>query len=235
MSLIPSAFLTAAATALLCVPMAAQHGDHHGHQNPAAKVARTGDPYPFETCPVSGKKLGAMGDPEVKVYDGREVRFCCGGCTGKFEKDLDASFAKLDQKVLADQRPIYPLTKSVVSGEKLPEKPVSMVLGNRLILVATAKEKATILKAPEKYLKLLDDAVKAAQGKDYPLKKCVVSDEPLGSMGKAKDVVVAGRLIRLCCASCTKKLEKTPAAFLATIDKAAADKSPEEPRDGKKE
>ena len=46
-----------------------------------------GDPYPLGTCPVTGEKLGAMGSPIVKVYDGREIRFCCGGCPAKFEAD----------------------------------------------------------------------------------------------------------------------------------------------------
>ncbi len=36
-------------------------------------------PYTLDTCPVSGEKLGSMGDPSVKMYDGREVRFCGGG------------------------------------------------------------------------------------------------------------------------------------------------------------
>src|SRR5712675_516899 len=59
-----------------------------------AKVA--GDPYALAVCPISGKKLGGMGDPVVKDYDGREVRFCCAMCPPNFEKDQDKSFAKLD-------------------------------------------------------------------------------------------------------------------------------------------
>src|SRR5262245_4279798 len=67
-----------------------------------AAVKHDGDPYPLATCPISGKKLGEMGKPVVKVYGagadgagGREIRFCCDKCPGKFEEDLAKSMAKL--------------------------------------------------------------------------------------------------------------------------------------------
>ena len=56
-------------------------------------------PYPLDTCIVSGEKLGKMGDPVVKVIDGREVKFCCNGCVKKFTKDQPKFFAALDAKV----------------------------------------------------------------------------------------------------------------------------------------
>jgi YHS domain-containing protein len=39
------------------------------------------------TCPVSGDKLGEMGKPLVFVYQGQEVKLCCGGCKSAFDKD----------------------------------------------------------------------------------------------------------------------------------------------------
>ena len=86
----------------------------------AAADKRVGDPYPLTTCPITGEKLGSMGEPIVKLYDGREVRFCCKSCPPKFEKDLAASFAKLDEQVIKDQGSIYPLKTSVVTGKDLP-------------------------------------------------------------------------------------------------------------------
>jgi len=41
--------------------------------------------YPLDTCIVSGNRLGSMGDPITKVYDGREVKFCCAPCVEEFE------------------------------------------------------------------------------------------------------------------------------------------------------
>src|SRR6185436_8923342 len=93
----------------------------------APKSTRQGDPYPLNTCAVTGKKLGSMGDPIVKEYDGREVRFCCDGCPPKFAKDTAAGFAKVDAKIMDDQRALYPLKTSLVTGKDLPEKPYEFV------------------------------------------------------------------------------------------------------------
>jgi Heavy metal binding domain len=44
--------------------------------HPAAKGAPK--PYPLDTCVVDGMKLGSMGDPYVFVYEGQEIKLCCG-------------------------------------------------------------------------------------------------------------------------------------------------------------
>jgi len=222
-------FVTAPLMALLASGVAlAQHEGHGGHTGheaprsapPTKQPARVGDAYPFATCPISGKQLGTMGDPVVKVYDGREVRYCCGGCPKKFEKDLQQSLAKLDAKIAADQGPIYPLKTSLVTGKDLPEKPFEFVYGNRLIRLGAEQERAEFDKAPAKFLAALDKAVVMAQAKDYPLKECPVSGEKLGEMGKPIDVVIAGRLLRLGCKDCKADVEKDPAKFVAVIDAA---------------
>ena len=43
--------------------------------------------YPLDTCPVSGEKLGSMGDPVVVSHEGVEVRLCCKGCLKEFNAD----------------------------------------------------------------------------------------------------------------------------------------------------
>ena len=174
-----------------------------------------------ESCPISVKKLGSMGDPIVRLYSGREVRFCCPACPEKFEKDRAANLAKLDEKIIADQAPLYPLKTSVVTGKDLPAHPYEFVYGNRLVRLGAESEKAEFLKDPRRYLGDLDKAVIAAQGKDYTLKTCPVSKDELGGeMGKPVDMVVAGRLIRLCCNDCKKELEQDPAKFVAMVDDA---------------
>lgn len=49
------------------------------------------------TCPVSGEKLGGgdMGDPVAIRYEGRTIRFCCGACPPKFNKEPAKYLAKL--------------------------------------------------------------------------------------------------------------------------------------------
>ena len=195
-----------------------------------AAAKADGDPYPLATCPISGKKLGEMGSPVLRVYGagadgagGREVRFCCDKCPARFESDPAKSFAKLDAEMTKDQAPLYPLTTSLVSGDKLPEKPVEFIYCNRLVRVGSEAEKATFLKDTKTYLKKLNEAVIAAQGKNYPLDKCPVSHEEFGgSMGEPVDIVRAGRLIRLCCKSCKADLDQDPAAYIAQVDEARA-------------
>jgi YHS domain-containing protein len=187
----------------------------------AEKSDRVGDLYALDTCPISGKKLGTMGSPVVKTYDGREVRFCCDACPPKFEKDQAASMAKVDEKITKDQSPLYPLKTSVVTGKALPDKSYEFVYGNRLIRLGAESEKADFLKDPKKYMADLDKAVIASQGKEYPLKTCMVSKEELGGdMGAPVDKVVAGRLIRMCCKDCKKDVEEDPAKFVAMVDDA---------------
>ncbi|QIF01731.1 TRASH domain-containing protein [Roseimicrobium sp. ORNL1] len=54
----------------------------------------------------------------------------------------------------------------------------------------------------------------------YPLKKCVVSDEPLGEMGKPVKVSHGGTDVYLCCKSCKEDFEKDPAKYVEMVKKA---------------
>jgi YHS domain-containing protein len=218
----------------------AQHDAHQPSPKgdaaaPARASERFGYAYPFDTCPISGKELGSMGGPVVKLYDGREVRFCCPGCPPKFEKDLAASLSRLDERVVKDQAPLYPLKTSIVTGNDLPAKPYDFVYGNRLVRLGSEAEKNAFLKDPKTFLATLDKAVVEQQGKHYPLKTCPVSKDELGGdMGKPVDVIVAGRLVRLCCKDCKKDIDKDPAKFIAMVDAArkdAGDHGQHEPED----
>lgn len=51
----------------------------------------------------------------------------------------------------------------------------------------------------------------------YPLKKCVVSDEELGGMGKPVKVTHDGTDVYLCCKSCLKDFHKNPAEHVAKV------------------
>ena len=65
---------------------------------------------------------------------------------------------------------------------------------------------------------------------NYPLKSCVVSDEPLGSMGDAikythREAGKPDRLVLFCCEGCIEDFKGDPAKFLAKLDAAAKAKS----------
>ena len=181
-------------------------------------------PYTLGTCPVSGEKLGGMGDAVVRVYDGREVRFCCKNCVAKFEADQDKYFAEIDEKIVKDQLPYYPLGTCIVSGESLTEDgedvAANFVYDNRLFRLCCNKCKAEVTNNPAEFLAKLDKAAADAQRADYPLEACPVSDGKLGSMGEPYERVFAGRLIRFCCDGCPPKVEADPVKYLAMIDKA---------------
>lgn len=62
-----------------------------------ASCSSTGSakPYPLDTCIVSGNKLGSMGRPVTRVYNGQEVKFCCQPCTEDFAANPEKYMAKL--------------------------------------------------------------------------------------------------------------------------------------------
>ena len=62
---------------------------------PKAQAVR---PYTLDTCVVMDSKLGSMGDPIVRVYNGQEVKFCCMPCVEEFDSDPEFYLEKMAQK-----------------------------------------------------------------------------------------------------------------------------------------
>jgi len=190
-----------------------------------------GDPYPLDTCPVSGEKLGADGAPVIENIDGREVRFCCADCVAKYKAKTGEYEKKLDAAIAGQQKPIYPLDTCVVSGEKLGGsmgEPVDYVYKNRLIRCCCKDCIGKFEKDPGKYLVALDKAAIEKQKAAYPLDTCVVSGEKLGgAMGEPVDVVLNNRLFRFCCASCAEKVKKDPLKYTKILDDAKKAKTQE--------
>jgi len=56
----------------------------------------TAKPDLLTTCPVSGDKLGEMGDAYVFVYQGQEVKLCCPNCKKDFDKDPAKYLKKIE-------------------------------------------------------------------------------------------------------------------------------------------
>jgi YHS domain-containing protein len=188
------------------------------------------EPYALSVCPISGKALGAMGDPVVRLYEGREVRFCCAECPVKFEADRAAGWKKVEDLVIREQTPYFPVT-CPVSGHPLTRDGgdigVNRVYGTRLIRFCSAECAAKFDADPSACLAELDKRITADQLKEYPLQSCPVSDEKLGSMGAPVDLVVGNRLVRLCCKGCTRDLLKNPSPALAALDRAWKKACPE--------
>ncbi len=82
-------------------------------------------------------------------------------------------------------------------------------------------------------------ADKAPSLENYPLKSCVVSDEPLGSMGDAikythREAGKPDRLVLFCCEGCIEDFKGDPAKFLAKLDAAAKGKAGPAKKSGEK-
>ena len=56
-----------------------------------------------------------------------------------------------------------------------------------------------------------------ASGGDYPLTTCVVSGEPLGSMGEPVVIEHKGTTVKFCCDSCLPKFNKDPETYVAKV------------------
>lgn len=191
-------------------------------QAEAAKpAAAPGDPYTLDTCPVTGEKLGGMGDPVVEVIGGREVRFCCQGCVAKYEAKQAEYEKKVDEAIIAQQKPYYPLDTCLVSGKKLGDMgaAVDYVYKNRLIRFCCQGCIAKFEADPAKYLDTLNKAVIEKQQAAYPLTKCPVSGDAFGgSMGEPVNLVIGNRLVKVCCKDCIADVKKNPQKYLQMLD-----------------
>jgi len=179
-------------------------------------------PYLLDTCPISGKKLGSMGDTIVEVIDGREVRFCCDKCPPKFKEDKTAQFKKLDALMIKQQLPFYPINTCVISGESLDFHGgvVNFIYGNRLFRTCCNDCKAEFLDEPAKYVPELDEEIIKVQKRKYPLTTCVIGKGALKGMGGPDYMIVGNRLVQLCCAGCRGGVLKDPLGTFAIIDAA---------------
>ena len=201
-------------------------GPDHGHaQSEASPEEFLGDPYLLDFDPVTGDKLGAVKTQERVEYKGRELRFNSKKSVETFQSDPEQVLFHVDNALIAQQIPFYPLTSCPVSGSDLGEMgaPVDIVYRNRLVRLCCKGCKKKFFADPDRHIATLNKAVIAAQGAKYPLETCLVSDESLEESGdEVIDVVVGNRLLRLCCAPCEKKVKADPLTFLAKLDKALA-------------
>ncbi len=178
-------------------------------------------PYTLPDCPVGGR-LGSMGDPIVKVYDNREVRFCCAGCIGTFESDKAKYWGEIDKKIIGQQLMHYPIGTCIVTGEKLGPDAVNHVHNNRLVRLANADTVVAFKADPKKHLDALDKRIIESQLPEYPMDNCPVGG-PLGSMGDPVNFIYMNRLVRFCCAGCEKSLVNEPTKYMPKLDAAYAD------------
>jgi YHS domain-containing protein len=126
----------------------------------AAVVETQRDAYALETCPISGMKLGGMGEPYDHVHGTRLVRFCCGSCRPKFDEDPEAAMAKVDAALVEAQKATYPHTMCPVTAEMPNDamgEPYDILYGTRLVRLCCEACVGEFWKSPEKYVAMLEE------------------------------------------------------------------------------
>lgn len=202
-------------------PMQDKAADDAAKLRAASILAQKGA-YPLTKCPVSGEELGATAVDTL--VDERLVRVCCENCVEPAAKDKEAIFKSIDAAAIAQQSAAYPLDTCLISGEKLDDKAVAHVQGTYLMKLCCKDCVAEVKKDPAPALKKLHDAYIAKQKATYPLETCIVTGEPLGSMGEPIDYLWGTRLYRLCCGGCKKGVQKNADALWAKLEAARAAK-----------
>jgi hypothetical protein len=126
----------------------------------AAVVKEQLPSYPLETCAVSGKKLGEMGEPADLVVGTRLVRLCCPSCKPGVAKDPASALAKVNAALIEKQSASYALDTCPVSGEKLGEmgEPLNYLYGTRLVKLCCKGCVKGVAKDPAAVLAKLDAA-----------------------------------------------------------------------------
>ena len=123
----------------------------------AAIIAAEEENYPLETCVVSGKELGSMGEPVDYVYDNQLVRLCCAGCIKALEEHPDKYMGKLEEaraRQAAESVKPYPLDTCIVSGGKLGSmgEPVTRVYKGQEVKFCCAGCIPRFEQDPDKYM-----------------------------------------------------------------------------------
>lgn len=215
----------AAAQALL--PTAPAQDAAAPKQEAAAQPAAwKGEPYMLATCAASWRPLDVKGTRTTMVVAGQELKFCCGGCGDVVAKDPAKWVEKVDAAHAEQQRPIYPMTTCVVTGESLLDDSgkdiaTEVVVQNRLFRVCCGGCVKKVKADPGKYAALLDAAVLESQAKAYPVGTCAVNPKAEVNADSTQ-FVVAGRLVRTCCAKCKAKVLENPYDYVMAIDAARA-------------
>ena len=116
--------------------------------------------YPLEACPVTGQPLGSMGEPLEVLAGHRLVKLCCAGCRGELDADPAAAVEKVDEAIIAAQKPDYAVETCPVTGAELGSmgEPVDRVVGGTLVRLCCPGCDAKLAANPAKYLQQLEEA-----------------------------------------------------------------------------
>jgi YHS domain-containing protein len=194
---------------------------------PTAADSFGGDPFPLDTCPVSGEKLGAdaktvvLTDMKDAKLNGTQMKFCCDKCLAAFKADPAKYMTKIDEAIVK-AAPEYPLDQCLLMpDEKLADDAKTVVYQNRVYKLCCKKCVRNFEKDPAKWAKDFEKAVIAKQKPGYKATTCPISGKALGE--GSVDVVVQNRLVRTCCGGCVDAVKNAPKKAISKVDAASKD------------
>lgn len=194
-----------------------QHGTLGPVPAPADHSKRM-DRYSLDHCAVCATRLGTRGESIDLDHQGRQLRVCTQDCASAFAQDPRAAAAQLDARMIADQKPWYPTDRCIVTDKPLGTGAIDVVWGNRLFRVADARAERALLADPITALNRLDRLVIQAQSPTYGMPdKCPVQGDILSS-DTPIDIVVANRMVRVCCMACVRAVRARPAQYLSMVE-----------------
>lgn len=195
-------------------------------------AANAMDAYYLRTCAMCWGLLGARGESIELTHVGRRVRVCSRQCLDEFQRDAKAGIARLDAVMIADQLPYYPLNTSLIDDRPLGAHPLDFIWGNRLFRAVDEGDRDKIITDPESAILKLDHAVIAAQVANYGMPdKCPVQGAILPTDEKI-DIVVANRMVRVCCFRCSRIVRDRPQQYLGMVEYANRDAAQTLPANG---
>lgn len=188
---------------------------------PANAAGFVGDPYPLDTCIVTGEPLGdhpvvlVLKDQRDALQEGRQLKFVNEDARNRFLTNQREYLVKLDNEIIAKFASSYPLTRDVVEIDKMLVERNEFVFGNRCYVVARAKNIDNFVKQSGRYVKSYDKMVGTMQRNHYPLDTSIVSGNKLPE--KPYDVVIGARLLRVVDEAEAKTLLEDPRPYLAKL------------------
>ena len=178
---------------------------------PAPAVAKQLPCYPMTTCVACGKPLPAT--PVDYVKGTQLFRLDSDACQKAVDADVAGMTKKVNDAVVAQQKPTYPMKTSPVSDKPLEAGAVDYVYSMRLVRLSSPEEVAAFEKDPAAAMAKVDKALIESQLASYPSKTCPVSKEELGKDGEPVNYLYGTKLVRFCCKDCIKSFEKEPAKY----------------------
>ena len=171
--------------------------------------------YPFTVDLATSKPLPEK--PIEYVKEGKLFRL--GEETSKAVIDADvAGYAKkIEDEVIRQQKPTYPLKTSAISDKPLGDKPIDKVHANRLFRLADEADAKAFDTDKTKAIAKLDKAYIDMQLPYYPYKKDPVSKEDIAGKETVK-YLWGNKLIQFTSQTSVAEFEKTPETYLKTLE-----------------